>query len=58
VTLGGMSDHFKVPVRDLDTNGKLGEAEVKGFSTDIFTESALSYLDEYANGDKSKPFFC
>ncbi|KAA0992300.1 sulfatase-like hydrolase/transferase [Dyadobacter aurulentus] len=58
VMLGGMSDHFKVPVRDLGSDGKLGEVEVKGFSTDIFTGSALSYLDEYAKGDKSSPFFC
>ncbi|TLU99542.1 sulfatase-like hydrolase/transferase [Dyadobacter luticola] len=58
VMLGGMSDHFKVPVRDLDANHKLGEPVTKGFSTDIFTESALSYLDEYAKGDKAKPFFC
>lgn len=58
VMLGGMSDHFKVPVRDLDVNGKLGEAVIKGFSTDIFTESALSYLDEYVKSDRSNPFFC
>lgn len=58
VMLGGMSDHFKVPVRDLGPDRKLGEPVVKGFSTDIFTESALSYLDEYAKSDQSKPFFC
>ncbi|MCE7066635.1 sulfatase-like hydrolase/transferase [Dyadobacter sp. CY326] len=58
VMLGGMSDHFQVPVRDLDGNRKLGEPVVKGFSTDVFTSSAISYLDEYAKGEKSKPFFC
>lgn len=57
VMLGGMSDHFQVPVRDLN-NGKLGEPVVKGFSTDIFTEAALSYIDEYAKGKKTNPFFC
>ncbi|QRR00760.1 sulfatase-like hydrolase/transferase [Dyadobacter sandarakinus] len=58
IMLGGMSDHFKVPVCDLDANRKLGKPVVKGFSTDIFTESALSYLDEYAKGSRKNPFFC
>ncbi|GGM89464.1 arylsulfatase A family protein [Dyadobacter beijingensis] len=57
VMLGGMSDHFQVPVRDLH-DGKLGEPVTKSFSTDIFTEAALSYLDEYAKGKKTNPFFC
>ncbi|WP_439584952.1 sulfatase-like hydrolase/transferase [Dyadobacter bucti] len=58
VMLGGMSDHFKVPVRDLDAKRKLGGPVTKGFSTDIFTEAALAYVDEYAKGEKNKPFFC
>lgn len=58
VMLGGMSDHFQVPVRDLGPNGRLGEPVTKGFSTDIFTEAALGYLDEYARGKKENPFFC
>jgi arylsulfatase A-like enzyme len=58
VMLGGMSDHFQVPVRDLDAKRKLGGPVTKGFSTDIFTEAALSYLDEYAKGEKNNPFFC
>lgn len=58
IMLGGMSNHFQVPVRDLDSNRRLGEPVVKGFSTDIFADAALSYLDGYASGDRSKPFFC
>ncbi|MCF0055288.1 sulfatase-like hydrolase/transferase [Dyadobacter sp. CY356] len=58
VMLGGMSDHFQVPVRDLDSNRKLSSPVLKGFSTDIFTEAALSYLDGYAKGNRSNPFFC
>lgn len=58
VFLGGMSDHFKVPSRDLDKNGKLGEPVTKGYSTDIFAEAAIGFLNEYADGNKDKPFFC
>ena len=58
VFLGGMSDHFKVPARDMDKNGKLGEPQLKGYSTDIFAEAALGFINEYASGKKDKPFFC
>jgi len=53
-----MSDHFKVPVRDLDENHKLNNLQNKGFSTDIFTEEALQFLDRYQTSKKENPFFC
>jgi arylsulfatase A-like enzyme len=58
VFLGGMCDHFNVPARDMGADGKLGEPQSKGFSTDIFAEAAKDFINEYAKGDKSKPFFC
>ncbi len=58
VFLGGMSDHFNVPARDLGADGKLGEPQSKGYSTDIFAEAAMGFINEYANGDRNKPFFC
>lgn len=58
ILLGGMSDHFKVPVRDLDENHKLNNLQHKGFSTDIFTEEALQFLDRYQTSKKENPFFC
>jgi arylsulfatase A-like enzyme len=58
VFLGGMCDHFNVPARDMGADGKLGEPQSKGFSTDIFAEAATDFINEYAKGDKSKPFFC
>lgn len=57
VFLGGMCDHYQVPCQKL-TNGKLGEIEIKGYSTDIFAEAAINYLAEYAKGSREKPFFC
>lgn len=58
VMLGGMSNHFKVPARDLDKKHKLNNLQSKGFSTDIFTDAALSYLDRYDQGERKQPFFC
>lgn len=58
VFLGGMCDHFNVPARDMGADGKLGEPQSKGYSTDIFAEAAMGFINEYAKGDRNKPFFC
>lgn len=58
IMLGGMSDHYKVPLRDLQANGALGEAYEKGFSTDIFADAALDFIDQYSEGPREHPFFC
>lgn len=56
VYLGGMADHYSLAVRDYDSLGKLGEPEVKGYSTDIFTQSAIDFL--LSQKDSEAPFFC
>jgi len=55
VMFGGMSDHTKVPVRDLGPNGKL-TAERRGekFSSEMFADSAIEFLKRH---DRKKPFF-
>ncbi len=58
VFLGGMSDHFNVPCRNLEDDGKLSETVIKGFSTDIFAEAAINFIKEYANDSRKNPFFC
>ena len=58
VMLGGMSDHFNVPLRDLDQYNKLNNPHNEGFSTDIFVEATLDYFDRYQASKKEKPFFC
>ena len=58
VFLGGMADHFNIPVADMGPDGKLLAPEKKGFSTDIFAGAAISFINEYAGGDRAKPFFC
>jgi arylsulfatase A-like enzyme len=58
VFLGGMSDHFQTPVRDLGADGKLSEPELKSFSTDLFADAAMDFIHNYANGKRKNPFFC
>ena len=58
VFIGGMADHYKVPCQSYGTDGKLGKPVIKGFSTDVFAESAISYLKEYSKGNREHPFFC
>ena len=58
VFIGGMANHFEVPCRDLGADGKLSEPVNKGFSTDLFADAAIGFLDDYAKGTREKPFFC
>jgi arylsulfatase A-like enzyme len=57
VFIGGMSNHDSVPCRDL-VNGKLSEPIKKGYSTDLFADAAIRFLDDYAKGGRERPFFC
>jgi len=58
VMLGGMSNHFEVPVRQMNANGTLDSLASKGFSTDVFTRAALDFLDRYSKSSRDQPFFC
>ncbi|GAB1450415.1 sulfatase-like hydrolase/transferase [Draconibacterium sp.] len=58
VFLGGMCDHFNVPARDMGADGKLGEPQSKGYSTDIFAEAAMGFINDYSKGNRGNPFFC
>ncbi len=57
VFLGGMADHFNIAVRDLQVDGKLSEPEIKGYSTDLFTDVTMKFLEEYAASEQTNPFF-
>lgn len=54
IMFAGMSDHFQVPTQDLRPDGTFTDVNRKGFSTDVFGETALQFLD---NHDPKKPFF-
>jgi len=52
---GGMSDHTKVPVRDLGPDGKLTPERISTrFSSEMFADSAIGFLREHKG---AKPFF-
>ena len=55
VMFGGMSDHTKVPVRDLGADGKLTAERVgEKFSSELFADSAIDFLRQQ---DGKQPFF-
>jgi len=58
IFLGGMGDHFHLACRDMQADGTLSEAEMRGFSTDLFAGSTIDFLHEYASGNHNNPFFC
>lgn len=57
VFFGGMSDHFNVPVVDKIGKGKFTEIKKVGHSSEVFADAAVDFLNTYAKGDRSKPFF-
>jgi arylsulfatase A-like enzyme len=56
VFFGGMSDHDATPVRDLLADGSFTEVERKSFSTDLFADATIQFIDDYALSDTSAPF--
>jgi arylsulfatase A-like enzyme len=59
IMFGGMSDHEKVPVRDLGPDGKLTEQRIgEKFSTDLFADAAIRFLEQHDSAAGAKPFFC
>lgn len=58
VFLGGMDDHYNVTLRDYDERGKLGDAVHKGYSSEIFAQSAIDFIEQHTSKNKDKPFFC
>jgi len=58
VFLGGMADHFNIPLCDMGEDGKLSQPVIKGFSTDLFAEAAMEFLIDHAQDRNGNPFFC
>jgi len=58
IFFGGMSDHYRVPVRDFDPSGKYSDdgvyVEEGKHSSELFSDAAVRFLREY-KGDA--PFF-
>jgi len=57
VFIGGMSDHTKVPIRDLTAAGTLTPPRMaERFSSEIFADAVIDFLDG-RKGKSDKPFF-
>jgi arylsulfatase A-like enzyme len=59
VMLGGMSNHVKVPIVDVQADGTMTEKRVAdGFSSELFIDAAIDFLTERGEDDGEKrPFF-
>lgn len=60
IFFGGMSSHFEVPVFDYDASGAYpNTAKYIGekFSTEMFTDEAVQFLQDYDASAASAPFF-
>ncbi len=54
---GGMSDHYRVPLRDFDPSGRYSQSDVvlgSGFSSEIFADAAVEFLQTYQG---EQPYF-
>ncbi len=59
VMFGGMSDHTKVPLHDRGPDNKMvGPRTGAGFSTEMFANSAIKFLEKHDTAAGAKPFFC
>jgi arylsulfatase A-like enzyme len=56
VFFGGMSDHGAVPLQDLLPDGGFTEVRTGGFSTDLFVDATIEFLEEHAASDATTPF--
>ncbi|WP_439474846.1 sulfatase-like hydrolase/transferase [Algoriphagus formosus] len=57
VYLGGMANHYDLPLRDFDDSGKLGEPERKGYSTELFAQAAIDFIKSHSQTNPNQPFF-
>jgi arylsulfatase A-like enzyme len=56
VFFGGMSDHDAVPLQDLLPDGDFSETRTDGFSTDLFVNAAIEFLEDHAATTAETPF--
>jgi len=57
VMLGGMSNHLKVPIQDVQANGRFGKRRIgNGFSSVMFADAAIEFL-RTRDGSDERPFF-
>lgn len=56
VFFGGMNDHFQTHVRDKQTDSTFTEPEAQSFSTTLFADAAIAFIEQQATADDNSPF--
>ena len=56
VFIGGMANHFSIRLQDLQADGSFSEPVMKGFSTTLFADAAVDFLEDYGASDREAPF--
>ncbi|MFK7742174.1 MAG: sulfatase-like hydrolase/transferase [Planctomycetota bacterium] len=57
VFLGGMCDHFQVPLCDVEGGEVVRSRRPAGHSTEHFAEATIAFLRQHRARDREKPFF-
>jgi len=57
VYLGGMANHYSIPLRDMTEGDTLSAPEEKGYSTDLFADAAKNFINNHVQSGKENPFF-
>ena len=56
IMFGGMSSHDAVPIRQMRGDGTFTEVDSLAWSTDLYADAAIDFLDTYVASDTSAPF--
>lgn len=57
IMFGGMSDHLKVPIEHIQSDGELSPRQIgTGFSSELFADATIEFLDGI-NQESEQPFF-
>lgn len=56
VFFGGMSNHDKVPLRDLQPDGSYTAVDTMGFSSTLFADAAIAFIEQQADAETQQPF--
>ena len=56
VFFGGMSAHDAVPVRQLQDDGSFSAVDMVAWSTDLFADSVIGFLEEHTSSGSDEPF--
>lgn len=56
IFFGGMSDHFAVPVSDLQADGSFTEPTEQSFSSTLFADATVDFIERQAAADAASPF--